>query len=582
MCCAKAPCTSAIRAAKAVIEEVPQAANSSVRHMAKCSLRNGERDVHRMSSRCLLTLPIQITQALVANVTIPILLLSSWLKFLLQHNLWHTLSGLREPDLPRCDSQWGSFWRAYRKICPRHPVFEKADRGEINLDRCAALIAHGDEGRTKKKSAIFILSAHSVLGLGSHATPPSAERYNKQKLNFLGHTWSTRWMLGVLPKSYYDKAGGDNFFQDYLDIFATDILSVYEQGVLSVTGNKHHFVIINVIGDWPFLAKAFSLSRCFANVCKQSTSRKAPTGICHCCLADRIGYPWEDFESQEPAWRQTINAESPFKGAPALMRLPHDPSNPPGFLGQDCFHAWHLGAAKQFLASCLVLLSETFPGNSIPSRFERMSAIFFSWCKEQKQHAYIRKLTRDTVGWPSHADYPCGSWSKGSTSTCLLKWILFVSRERAALIEEGSLLHGAVRAARQINAFFSKLYREDTWIERSKAIEIASHGFSFLRLHGHIAKQAWNEHRALFLMMPNLHRLHHLFFCLRDYANRSDLALNVNVWNCQVEEDYIGRPSRVSRRVAPQRVIQRTLQRGLQAASAKFTECGFLIRDASS
>ena len=550
--------------------------------MARCSVRNGERDVHRMSKKSMLSLPIQITEAIVAGLTIPVLLLRSWLSFLLRYNLWHLLSGLQGPDLPRCDSQWSSFWGAYRRLHPNHPIFERAARGEVDLRRCAALIVHGDEGRTKKKSAILVLSAHSALGLGSHVTAVGAERYDKQKLNCKGHTWSNRWLLGVLPKTFYDDANGDKFVQDFLSVFVDDMLSLYEDGLESVTGHKHHFVIINTIGDWPFLQKAFSLTRCFANVSKQSSSRKPATGICHVCLADRPGIPWEDFESREPAWRRTVGVESAIRGAPALLRLPHDPTNSSAFLGQDCFHAWHLGAAKQFLASCLVLLSETFPGNSIPARIERMAEKFFRWSKDAKQYAYIRKLNRDTLGWPSHADYPSGSWSKGSTSTCLLKFFLFACRERAALIEEGSLLQGAFQAARAINMFFSELYKEDLWIESSRALTISEHGMMFLRLHGRMAAQAYREQRALFLFMPNLHRLHHLFFCLRDDANRAQFALNVNLWNCQVEEDFIGRPARVSRRVAPQKVIRRTLQRGLQASCAKFMDYGFLIRDASS
>ena len=558
-----------------MIQEVPAAARTSVALMARCGEKNSERDTHRMTRKCRLALPVCISEAIVAGIMVPVMLLSSWLEFLLGYNLWHTLSGLHAANDARCAAQWSSFWAAYKQVCPSHPIFARAAKGEVDLSRCAALLIHGDEGRTKKKSAVFILSAHSVLGFGSHISNPGPETYCKQKLNWLGHTMSTRWLLGVLPKTYYED--GDEFFQKYLEVFVTDINKIWESGVVGANGVRHHFVIINIMGDWPFLAKAFSLSRCFANVSKQATSKQAPNGICHCCLADRNGFPWEDFEAEQPRWRETINQVNPFVGSPSFMNLPHDPTNPPSFIGQDCFHAWHLGAAKQFLGSCLVLLSETFFGTSIPKRFQKMSDDLFQWARLHKERPLIRRLTRDTIGWPSVADYPCATWSKGSTSTCILRWFISACQRRSHLIEEGSLLQLAFQAAREIYSFFSKSFREDVWMDRLKALELSYHGFAFLRLHGRCAQRAHASGRALFLFMPNLHRLHELFFCLYDQAQIADKCLNSMIWNCQIEEDYIGRPSRTSRRVGVQQVIRRTMERCLQSAYAKFIDAGFLI-----
>ena len=574
---AEAPCSSAIRAAKAVIQEVPEAAGSSIRNLAKCSECNPERDVQIMSRKCGLSLGVKITQVMIQGVSVAVLLLNSWLRFMLQHNMWHIFSGLDKPDPDRASAQWSIFWENYRAVCPSHPIYARAARGEVKLSHTCALLIHGDEGRSRKKNAIFVLSAHSILGRGCNTNPAEAAVYASQKLNFTLHTWATRRLMGVLPKGFYDQDDDqDSFFQDYLQVFVQDLLEIYDKGIYSVTGEKHDFVVLNTIGDWPFLAKAFSLSRCFANVSKHPTSRKPATGICHACLADRPGYPWEDF-SENPAWKQTINQESPFNGSPALITLPHDRANPPSFIGQDCFHAWHLGAAKQCLASCLVLLVHTFAGSSIPKRFEAMSSHFLDWCKRRKVNPNIRKITRETVGWPSRADYPNAAWSKGSTSTAVLRWFLFACNDRSEFIEQGSLLHTAFLAAKEIYKFFAKSYREHVWIFRDKAFEISAHGHTFLRLHSKLARQAFDTNQALFLYMPNLHRLAHLFHSLSDDARRASWARNVLIWDCQIEEDFIGRPSRLSRRVGPQQVVLRTLERALQAANTKFIEYGFLI-----
>ena len=474
VCCvmyagAEAPCSSAIRAAKAVIQEVPEAAGSSIRNLAKCSECNPERDVQIMSRKCGLSLGVKITQVMIQGVSVAVLLLSSWLRFMLQHNMWHIFSGLDKPDPDRASAQWSIFWENYRAVCPSHPIYARAARGEVKLSHTCALLIHGDEGRSRKKNAIFVLSAHSILGRGCNTNPAEAAVYASQKLNFTLHTWATRWLMGVLPKGFYDQDDDqDSFFQDYLQVFVQDLLEIYDKGIYSVTGEKHDFVVLNTIGDWPFLAKAFSLSRCFANVSKHPTSRKPATGICHACLADHPGYPWEDF-SENPAWRQTINQESPFNGSPALMSLPHDRANPPSFIGQDCFHAWHLGAAKQFLASCLVLLVHTFAGSSIPKRFEAMSSHFLDWCKRRKVNPNIRKITRETVGWPSRADYPNAAWSKGSTSTAVLRWFLFACNDRSELQSR----------ARSSTRLFWQRRRSTSFLQRAIA---STSGFFVTRL----------------------------------------------------------------------------------------------------
>eukprot|EP00439_Symbiodinium_sp_Y106_P043101 s2141_g5.t1 len=574
-----APVLGAIRTAKAVIREVPEAGSSSVRTMATCGEKNSERDAHRMSRRCRLTLPIEFTEVCIQGYVLPLILLSSWLLFLVTRNLLHTLCGLRVPDLPRCQAIWTCFWTRYRKIYPNHDVFRRADAGEINLAKTIALILHGDEGRTKKKAGILIVSCHSILGYGSKANTvaPGTEEYCQQLPNMVGHTLATRWILGCLPKSYYDGPDGDAFFQQYLGEFANDIVKAYRDGIQAPNGDTYWFVVLHCIGDWPFLAKAFSLSRSFANCSKQATSREIPKGICHVCRADQPGYPWEDFSRSEPKWRQTINTQNPFMNSPPLTKLPGDPTDTTALLGQDFFHGWHLGAAKQFLGSCMVLLHEIFPGRSIPAKFETMAADFFSWCTTNKETPLIRKMSRDTAGWPSAADYPCASWSKGSTSTVVLRWFISACARHAGLIDEGSLLHTAYLAAGEIHSFLSKSYKAALWIWHTDAIEICSHGFRFLSLLGQAARSAYDQDRALFLFQPNLHRLHHLFFLEWDQAHKSDWVMNVAVFSGQTEEDYIGRPSRISRRVAPQRVIRRTLERTLEASFAKFTEAGFLI-----
>lgn len=458
-------------------------------------------------------------------------------------------------------------------------VFRLANDGVLALERTAGLILHGDEGRSKKKSAIMILNVSSILGRGSNVRNRRASLstdYVKQDINFVGNTWTTRWLLGVLPRGLYDPKKGDGAAYDRLSqALADDMNKVIADGVVSLRGEKHWLVVVYVTGDWPFLQKTFHLGRAFGSAAKQPTSRAPPKGICHNCLADQVGYPWEDFESRNPRWRSTLGLVSPFLQDPIFLQLPHDEAFPTSMIGQDLFHGFHLGAGKVFVSSTLVLVSEILEGSSVVKRFDALHDEFFHWCSQRKERPYIKRLSQDTIKWQQATDFPSGGWSKGSTTLCLLRFIIAFCRARENSIRD-TLLHMCLLAAVEIDSFFSKLYKEGVWVHGAKAREIARHGFEFLRLNGRVAYKAFQNGRALFPFMPNLHRIHEIVFLMEDQVQKANVAINPLVWSCQMAEDFIGRPSRLSRRVSCRLAVTRTLQRSLAASYAHMRDAGLL------
>ena len=450
-----------------------------------------------MSKRCGLTLPLEITEIKGVDRPIPLVKLSQWIKFFMSRNLWYYVNGLHEPDEERCCRQWSLFAERYKCICPGHPVFSKS---EERLKRTAALLIHGDEGRSRKKTAIMIISAHSVLGLGSR--PGASDTIpDGQELNFIGHTWSTRWLLSVIPRFLYDEKRAANF-QIMIQELVDDMNRLFSEGFLSLSGQRHYICILNIMGDWPFLKKAFGWNRTFENAAKHARAKAALKGICHICLADQPGFPWEDFESAEPRWRSTQNLQAAYVNTPALLQLPHDAADPAHFAGQDLFHAWHLGYGKIFIASVTALLSDVFPGTSINAKFEAMHEHLFTFCAERREQPYLRKLSRETIGWLATTEYPNGTWSKGSTTLCLTRWVLQCFGDFRAQITDGSLLMLSWLATLESHRFFSKLYRQRLWLTQAKTLEISKHGFEFLRLNGRLAQRAFAEGKALYLYMP--------------------------------------------------------------------------------
>lgn len=62
-----------------MVDEVPEAANSSIQSLASCSQSHSERDLHKVVAKFELALPIQLTDVPIGKgVTVPILPLSHW------------------------------------------------------------------------------------------------------------------------------------------------------------------------------------------------------------------------------------------------------------------------------------------------------------------------------------------------------------------------------------------------------------------------------------------------------------------------------------------------------------------------
>lgn len=570
------PCAVAIRTAKSVIAEVPQAAESSIGALGRCDERNPERDVHKLTHKFKLSLPIPLTNIPVGDKQVPILRMSDWAQFILNMNLWHTLCGLEKRNEMRAARIWKCFWERYKVIHPNHPVYEQG----IPLERTCALLLHGDEGRSLKKSPILCVSTHSILGYGlSTAQPAEKNKDLAMKLNYEQPTWTTRFLLSVMPRHIYEDDDGENLdaFQDLMGSLAQDMRRLSDEGLLGLDNKRYYFVVLNIMGDWPWMLKAGCLARTFHNAAKRATSRARPKGICHQCLADTDGYPWEDWANNHPRWMDTINCDSPFLRRPALLDLLHDESQGPMFFSWDLFHAWHLGAGKSFLASAVAILANSvlFDGNR-DERLQAVSSAYSSWCKANRQNPTLKSFTMTNLSWIGNT-FPAGTWSKGATTTCILKWFVSECQGRYNEVIQDELLMTVYKSARSMNEFLHGVYSYELWIPSAVASELAGKGMYFLKKFGKAVKLAVRASKLFFIQLPNYHRLQHIFLELHNQAQKGPHALNPLAWATQSDEDYIGRPSRISRRVDPRTTVERTLQRSLEAAYAKYVSAGRIV-----
>ena len=549
---------------------------SSVRGLgkfAKKSTKNAERNLHRVISKQMkLSLPIPITKLGRGELAHGILRLRDWMQFLVDKNCFHIIAGLVKPDPDREQSILKAFWAKYRQTNADHPVFSMP----LDLSRTAPLLYHGDEGRGRRRTPFLVTSFHSLLGRGvraglqAQAKTGVKKTYLKLRPNFIGHSYTSRFLQAAMPKKVFQN---EDVFQAVLRQCATEAEFLQTVGVKhKYTGQRYFAVVLNVCGDWAWLYKAGNLTRSYNHLVKTTRDVANPAGICHLCRAGTSGISFEDIHLRNPAWLETTFLDSPFDDPSPLCRLLHRPGKLPGLFAYDLWHSWHLGVGKAFVASAAVLLSLQYPGRSKSSRFQQLSADYLAFCSEKKIAPILSKVTSDTMGFESMNVYPMAGWFKGALTT---NFCYFLDHKLNSDDCTDEMLKMCGEAIKSINACISGLYEGDVFLAPSTAQLLGEQGMRFLRRYAALARAACEREHALFTLLPKHHVLHHAFLYLLQHNNCE--VVNPMCYSAQVDEDYIGKNSRVSRRVHPSTCVQRCLERHLELAYAKYVEAGYLI-----
>ena len=571
------------------MKDVGEAAKLSVglRELGNCAEKHSERDTHRLLvGKYKLALPIPLRQVICKtgldptdSMNFPVLHLRDWCRFLIRSNNFHVLSGLVRPNPVREKAIWESFWARYRAVEPAHPIYKLAAENKLELGNCAATLLHGDEGRGRKRSAFFVLSFRSVLGRGcqveSRGVKPVVKSYLKQKLNFRGSTLTNRYMVGVLPKDMY--TSNEGVLNSLLEVGANEAEYMAYTGIPdNRTGERKFMMLLNVIGDWPFLVRSGNLVRNYGTVQKRLNLRSDPTGICHLCQAGKKNVPWDSFSSRNPRWLETELVEPPFRAEPIFSNVPHPPGKLAAFFAFDLFHAFHIGTGKAFLGSCLALLSQYEAGSNIDLRFENLTKRYKTWCGEHKRTSHIKRLTPESLGWESSSVFPNGNWHKGGLTQVLMDFVEDILCNNPADYAHDYQLTKAGQAAKAINEFFRILYGSEAWLSRDVALLCGELVLRFLRRYADIAGHAHRNGQAFWALYPKMHILQHTGISLLNLAKKCSLIPNPLLHSVQCDEDYVGRPSRTSRRVDVRLVVQRVIERHLQRAYADYVACGYL------
>lgn len=566
------------------IGETAAASSGGLLDIARCNDTHSERDTHRvLVKKYGLALGIERSRLTTKDpeVDIPVLKLRSWFQYMLGNNCLHIMTGLMRPDVKRERAILRRFWALYKTWDPEHDVFAKEARGELCLERCIPLCLHGDEGRSRKHSPFMILSFYSMLGRGvcvekRKRRKPTLKRYLKLQPNFKGHSYTSRFLFTALrKKDYVEKKAF--VWTSVLEEAAQESMFMFDSGVQDDVGTVHWGVLLAITGDWPFLHKSGQFKRSFNNIQKRIAQRRLPAGICHLCRAGQVDIQFEQIATRRPSWIQTLHQEDPFEVPSPFIRGPHTQGKLPALFHFDVFHTWHLGVSKNFLGSVLALMSEQFPQGNIEERFDALTGMYRGWCNRTKRRCHVLKLSKELLQWNTLRDYPTGSWHKGALSTVLMDFVEW--RFKNERFDNEPLLVKAMEACFAIQAAIRGMYMGDLFLSHQESLHIGQNGLKFLRRYADLAADAASQGRNHFILQPKIHILHHWMVDLHKAGEEGRVALNPIGTSCQQNEDFIGRGSRLSRKVTARGpVLHRVLDRYLQAAYAKWIDCKYLVR----
>ena len=281
------------------------AAAAGVREWAQSGLSNSERDVHRLIKRQGLRLELEFSEMqLEERCSIDWIRPSTWLKYIVEHNLWFHLAGLTSPNLKQCQETWTGYWERFFQL---NPDFDKPT--DFDFQNTAALYIHGDEGRTLKKAGLMIMGFQSCLGYGCSVNGRTRKRKANGdigfQVNYAGHSFTTRFVTNIMSKKVTESS-----FDTAAEELAKDLSQCMLVGY-TFGGVTYRLCVIACKGDWPFLQRAGHLTRHFSRSIKKLGNEGRGKGICHLCMAGTEHYPAEECGYTDPKWLETMPTRVP-------------------------------------------------------------------------------------------------------------------------------------------------------------------------------------------------------------------------------------------------------------------------------
>ena len=538
-------------------------------------LTNASRDIHAKFSKLGYSLPIDIktlTHRLETSDTKELTTYhiepTDWIRHWM-NECPELLGGQGDPF-----KNFKAFWKTYQVQHPGHEIFQ---RHLDQLDRVVPLLLHGDEGRAVKRTNYLVMSMESPLGslhdpnLHCDCSKAMAHRSGipsygedigalpgdlvhlarQQVTNYKGHSYLSHWLLFGVGGWFYKKH--PSIVDDLFKAIATNLQSLFEKGVSLSDGSVIYGAVVAIKGDLDFHKKSMALTRSYANVGQVSENK-----ICHACMAGAPGCQFEDY-SEIPQWQSSMFIERPWDQSqtPVLSKIPYDQSCPEQILQWDIFHVFKLGVARDIIGGVLILLLRLgffdYVGSTvnIDDRFKRAHAMFQLWCVANGRSAGLHSFSKAYFNMKTLISAPWSS-SKGSDSMLLLEWLIFTLRLNilSPHVDGHSALLKEMLQVCESGLDMKMIHSHGVWLERGCARRLYVSLMTCLRGYSLLGQRASQLRVRAFIQKPKQHALHHVALSLKNQLQQgASLICNPQVMACEMCEDYMGRISRLSRKV---------------------------------
>lgn len=146
-------------------------------------------------------------------------------------------------------------------------------------------------------------------------------------------------------------------------------------------------------------------------------------------------------------------------------------------------------------------------------------------------------------------------WFKGADTHSVAKWVEHKFGGLHARAWDGYRL-SIYHTAKCANAFLSQLYRGGLWLQPSYVAPIIKSGMTFLREYRVCAQYAFDGGKCRFKISPKFHAFCHIVHSLieqvgnlppRVMRDDSHSIINPLTYSCQLDEDFVGQISSLSR-----------------------------------
>lgn len=476
---------------------------------------------------------------------------------IVQHFIEHKPAILcGEHDAAGLSRLCSAFWEAYEGYHSNHPVFE-AHAGV--LDHVIPLAIWGGEGKGKRRSTTTLVTLEACIGIkGSscgckECTPsnldvsqwgPTGDDEHllaKQiRTNMKTHSYIQHWPLFIVP-STLDKNYKPLVYQ-LMDLVSENMEQLFRDGVQ--VGTQRWFgALIGAKGDLRWFQKIGRLVRSFEH---QGRTNDIP--MCHHCQAGGPGIPAEDVASHHPCWERTLFSQRPWlaNDPPPMSCISYDMTTPERLYQHDTFHTLRVGLFRDFVGSVIFLcVYWGFFGNgALPVKLNAAWGSFALWQYSEGKPASLRSFSKALFNYKARSSFP---WinAKGSDVTLCMKWLRTAVTGFIQCCNDGEqtrVLNTIVSTCKMGILFFDVMNSHRMWLSVGCGAHLYEVGHAFLVGYTYLAGYAYQNQLCLFSVKPKAHFFRHILLTLlQQLEANTRVILNPLTWDCEQNEDQIGK-----------------------------------------